>query len=521
GDFLDDDGSGTLVFRHALVRDVAYAGLPFRLRRDMHNRVGTTIETRLADPATESELLSLHFFHAGAYDKAWAYSRVAGERAHSRYAYVEASDFFERAIESARRETTVPAPEVATVFEKLGDVRTLAGASHDAITAYRRARKHLADASTASADLMYKEAILEQRLGKFTKSLALLSHGMHQLEGLNDPHAASVRAKLATRYGFARYLQGRAKDAIKWCEIGVSEARRGTDKMALAMAYNALQLAYLRTDQEPDRPYGALAMRTYEQLEDLPGQGHSANTLAIAAHRAGRWDEAEQLFGHAAEIFGRIGDITNESNAIYNRADLLIRQCRFADAEPLLREVVETARAVDDEELVALALRELARAQSGMGKSADADELFGEARERLAALGLRHELVTFDAARAEAALRAGDAHTALHLADEAIRLSHELDGSEVTPWLDRIRADALIALGATDEAATIIEHGLAADGTGDGGYDRAMLLLIAARLAERRGEPAQPLESEAAQILRALGVVTPATGRVAAGTSSG
>jgi class 3 adenylate cyclase/tetratricopeptide (TPR) repeat protein len=416
GEFLDDDGT-TLSFRHTLVREVAYAGLPFRLRRDMHQRVGNKLEARLADPGTEPELLSLHFFHAGDYGRAWTYSRAAGERAHSRYAYVEAAEFFERAIESATRGGGVDDAELAWVFERLGDVRSLAGASRKAIAAFQAARRHLAEAPIASADLMYKEAILSQRLGRFTPSLGLLTLGLNRIAGLDDPSAAAVRGKLATRYGFARYLQGRSIDAIRWCRRGVDEAAQGNDKCALAMAYNALELAYLQTDLPPDGPYGELAMRTYEEAGDLPGQGHSANTLAIAAHKEGRWDDAEQLFGRAAEIFGRIGDIVNECNAVYNRADLLLRQGRYADAEGPLRDVLDTARAVDDEELVSLAMRELARACSGVGKFDEAEHLFDEAAARFTALGLPHELATLQAARAEAASGSGTVNEVGEAAD--------------------------------------------------------------------------------------------------------
>ena len=505
GEFLDGDGT-MLRFRHTLVRDVAYAGLPFRLRREMHQRVGSNLEARLPDPAAESELLSLHFFHAGSYDKAWTYSRAAGERAHSRYAYVEAAEFFERAIESAKRQGDVADAEIATVFERLGDVRSLAGASHDAIAAYRAARRHLSDAPTASADLMYKEAILSQRLGRFAPSLALLTNGMHRVADLDDPSAAAVRGKLATRYGFARYLQGRSADAIRWCSRGVSEASRGDDKCALAMAYNALELAYLHSDRAPDGPYGELAMQTYEEAGDLSGQGHSANTLAIAAHKEGRWADAEQLFGRAAEIFGRIGDIANESNAIYNRADLLLRQGRYADAEGPLRAVMETARAVDDEELVSLALRELARTCSGIGKYTEADDLFDEAAGKLAALGLRHELVILRVAAAESALHRGDLGDALRLADSAAGLAREVGDAAAAPWVHRVRAEAFLALGAADDAAAQVELGLSATSGSDGGYERALLLRTSARVAEARGDDARALRREAEQVLTSLGV---------------
>ena len=90
-------------FRHALVRDAAYEGLPYRRRATSHERVGETIERAAAEPEDEAALLSLHFFHAHEFEKAWRYSCIAGERAAAIYANVEAAAFFERALAAARR----------------------------------------------------------------------------------------------------------------------------------------------------------------------------------------------------------------------------------------------------------------------------------------------------------------------------------------------------------------------------------------------------------------------------------
>ena len=504
-DFLDPDGAEGLRFRHALIRDVAYAGLPFRLRREMHERAGRAIEARLGSNEIEAELLSMHFFHAGSYDKAWTYSRMAGERAHSRYAYVEAAEFLERAIESVRRGAAIADHHTAAVLQTLGDVRTLAGSSREAIDAYRRARRYLAGNPVATGELMFKEACIEQRLGKFTQSLQLIRRGLHQLADTPGAPAAAVRSKLATRYGFGRYLQGRAPEAIRWCRIGAEEAQRADDKASLAMSYNGLFLAHLRGAREPDAPYGRMALQLYEAIDDLSGQGHCANNLAIAAHQAGQWADAEQLFGRAGEIFARIGDVANESNAVYNRSDLLVRQARFAEAEPLLRDVLRTAHAVDDGELIALALRECARACAGMGRHKEARALFDDASKRFDELGLGHELITLDAAVAEALLRAGEPAEAVLVLDRALDHAGRAAAADAIPTLHRLRAVALIELGRFADAAAAVEDGIRADNGGDGGYERAMLLRAYARLESHAN--VQHLEVEAELTLRALGVV--------------
>src|SRR5262249_14915373 len=60
--YLDEGPDGELRFRHALVRDAAYEGLPYRRRRRLHERVGCTLEALTPSPEDEAALLSLHFF---------------------------------------------------------------------------------------------------------------------------------------------------------------------------------------------------------------------------------------------------------------------------------------------------------------------------------------------------------------------------------------------------------------------------------------------------------------------------
>jgi predicted ATPase len=98
--FVEDQGAGRYRFQHALMRDVAYEGLPYRRRKQLHARVGNAI---LASTPDQAEVLSLHFFLAGDDRLAWRYSVIAARRAESAYANVEASRFFRRAIDVAER----------------------------------------------------------------------------------------------------------------------------------------------------------------------------------------------------------------------------------------------------------------------------------------------------------------------------------------------------------------------------------------------------------------------------------
>src|SRR6185437_16400024 len=140
--FIVRDEFGNLAFRNALLRDSAYNGLSFRVRRQLHSRAGDT----LAHVATETGddlagLLSFHYLHAQRSEEAWAYALHAAEKAKDVYANVEAAEYFERAIVASRRLPDLEPVAVAATHEDLGDARNLTGDYAAAAHAYRAARR--------------------------------------------------------------------------------------------------------------------------------------------------------------------------------------------------------------------------------------------------------------------------------------------------------------------------------------------------------------------------------------------
>jgi tetratricopeptide (TPR) repeat protein len=499
---------GRLRFRHTLMRDVAYEGLPFSRRKQLHDQVGRSIEASSTTPESQCELLSLHFFHAGRFEKAWHYSVVAGERARAKFANGEAIDFFQRAVESARRSDGIPAHEVGTVLERLGDVRDLAGLPTGAVEAFRQARRFVRDDQVALATLMVKEARTYQRLGKVSQSLGIITRALHSLGGETTPEARRTRSMLATRYAWGRLTQGRHADALRWATLAAREAEDSADKATLAQAYNGLHAAHHYAGTPEDLPYARLALLAYEELGDLGGIGHSANNLGVRADDEGRWNEARELFERAGRSFRRLGDEANQANAVYNLGEMLVRQGRADEAEPLLTDVVRIARAVEDAELVALAMREHGRALAAVGRHDDALQQLDGARARFTALGATSELVAVGTAEAECLLLAGRD-------DEAFAALRGAEGVHADMLPDRsvarLRGFLLLATGRPDEAREAFEYAAgstdSADDAREAGFAQRGRALLATDLADEHQHRAA---SQAR--LEPLGVeVTPTT----------
>jgi class 3 adenylate cyclase/tetratricopeptide (TPR) repeat protein len=508
-DFIESDGDDRLRFRHALIRDVAYAGLPYRLRRQLHQQVGQALEIVGTDREDLADQLAMHFFHAANYEKAWTYSRRAADRAQAHYAHIEAMEFLERALEAARHLSELASSRLASVYEQLGDVRDIAGLSTEAADAYHRGRRFAAGDPVVLARMIFKEASIDQRLGKFAASLRLLSRGRAVLDGVTGADADAARSRLATRYAFGRYLQGKYQDAMRWSAIGASEARRAGDRDALAYAYNTMHLAYLHAGLAEEQPFGELALAIYEQLDDLRMQGHCLNNIAIGAMQDGRWTLSSDLLDRAAELFRRVGDTANEANTVYNRADLMIRQGRFDEVAPLLASALRAARAVDDHELVALVLRERGRMLCGIGQRDEALALFDDARGRLTSLGLRQELIGLDGAVAECLMLSGRLDEASTVVAGALARARALRANMLLAPLLRIQGFGLLAAGRVDEARSVLQAGLRSPDGADGQHEQALMMMAMAQISDEQQEGgAQDLHQRSREILDRLGVVT-------------
>ena len=105
GHFLVEQPDGTVRFRHILLRDVAYDGLSFRARRQMHDRAGEILEQRPRSRTPWPSCCRSTSTAPDASRESWQYSCLAGERAQRNGASVEAAAFYERALDAAAAST--------------------------------------------------------------------------------------------------------------------------------------------------------------------------------------------------------------------------------------------------------------------------------------------------------------------------------------------------------------------------------------------------------------------------------
>ncbi|MEO9174184.1 MAG: adenylate/guanylate cyclase domain-containing protein, partial [Gaiellales bacterium] len=245
GDLLLADGEGGLSFRHGLLRDAAYHGLPFRRRRLLHRRVAESLEQRAdGDLGAVAGDLTYHFYEAGTWSKALRYGLLAGSQARAVYANVDAAVVLERAVAAGARWRAARPETVARAAEALGDVRLALGQLDRAQLAYVTARRRVRGDAVERARLLRKEGAVAHRLGRYPAAIRTLTGALALLEGVSSPPAMAQRARIEALLGIVNLWYGRPRASVEWLTRAISDGESVDAKKALAHALAGIDQAY-------------------------------------------------------------------------------------------------------------------------------------------------------------------------------------------------------------------------------------------------------------------------------------
>jgi tetratricopeptide (TPR) repeat protein len=499
--------NGTYEFRHAIVRDVAYAGLPYRRRQALHLRAGDAAEALAGvDVEAAAEVLSLHFTLGGDHERAWRYAQIAAAKARDAFANVEAATHYRRALDAGRRLDRVTDLERAELYFELGDVCERAAMFDAALDAYRTATRIVADDPIRYVTALLKQAHAKERAGAFVAALRTVNRGLAMLEGRDDVDAGIRRAQLAASAATIRWAQERSRDALERAERAIAAARAVGERATLAQVLMIADFADFACHGLTTGERTREALTIFIDLQDLPHEAQARGNLGFLAACGARWNEAIEWCTTARDLFDRCGDAVGAGIATRNLGEMLVDQLRPEDAEPLLTDAARVLRSVGYNDGAAEAELQIARAWTLEGRYDEAEAALDRITEEMAVMGKTAS--EFETALARANLLLGRSEPAKALA--LLTRAEKAAGTEADQFVARLalaRANATAALGDIDAAEAALALGLEAARERALPYEEAMLLVLADDIARQFGRPSDPSVRQAAETtLAGLGV---------------
>jgi len=476
-EFLEPISPEIRRFSHQLIREVAYDALPYGRRADLHARTAGAIQLKAGSEAEQhAELLSLHCFYGEQFEPAWHYSRLAAERARSRYAVVEAAALYGRALKAGEQVPTLDPGSLAEVDGTLGELYHDLGELETAEAAFRRGIRRAREHPTAAARLELELIRLLYVRGQHTVALRWASRAERTLGDLSGEEVRLLRARIAVRRSRISHHLGRYKNALRFAEAAIDLAQQAGDRMTLAEALEYADASAMELGLPAGR--GAeRALAIYQELGMLGEEARVRNTLGVLAYHHGDWQEALTHYGMAETGFTQSGRRWNAAIASANSAEILADQGRLQEARDELERAMLVWRGCGADSEIAFGQYQLGRIAARLGQGDEAATQLEAAREHYVTAGELTELAVVDALRAEALMLAGDRDGALALAEDVLGRARALGGvAAMTPLLQRVRAACLLDAGEPAAAEETLRSALDAARSRKAGHEIAFAL---------------------------------------------
>lgn len=437
-EFITTDGA-SFAFRNALVREVAYEGLAFHRRRQLHAIVADALGDAGLEPASQ---LPVHLVRAERWADAWATARRAAEHARDQGANAVAGELYDMALRASRRLDVADA-EVAGTALAAGDVWERAGVWDRALRCYDIAAASTTD-RTGHLAVTLRRARTHEGAGRYPQALRLYRRVITATASCAGTTGPALLAQAHAGYASARLGQGRAADAVAHGQQAVALADLADDDATLAHAYHLLDRAHTALgDHTTAARHRDAALPIFAALGDLAAQGTVLYDLGRDAQRAGRFEEALWLYERSHDARSRAGDVLHVAASANAIGEALLVLGRHDDAHARFTEALRAWRGARAPRGVAEATRNLGIVALRDGRYAEAVNLLEEAADLAARVGDDTLVDQIQLPLAEALLASARYVEAWDAASRALGAA----GTDVAGTAHRLRGEALLRTG--------------------------------------------------------------------------
>jgi ATP/maltotriose-dependent transcriptional regulator MalT len=442
-------------FKHILIREVAYAGVPKEVRARLHQSHARWLQERAGEELLE--IRAYHLDHAAqllaeldgaaplelAREAAEAL-QSAGKRALARESNQAARKLLLRAVELG---PTLKRRYLAAVAAwRLTDWPAVAS-EMEAVLAEARAegdRELEGRALTALAEVAHlRDADLERAREHAEQALAVLPE-----DDVARVEALLVRGQIA-------WGEGRLADDKLFTKEALELARQaGRKDLESQAAQHLAQIFVARMELEHAEPVIARACELADESGSIEARAYALAARARFVNMKGDLDAAEEAFQSALELFDEAGNTWSRGRSLLGLAWVVWRKGDLERAERLLRDSIRLLKPLEDRGTLCESQRSLAQLLVAQGRLEEAERVALESRKTVGPQDQTSRATTRMALGIVRSAQGRDAE-AEELLREALDVVSGTDFVFTRYEILRSLHDLVVKLGREDEAAEI------------------------------------------------------------------
>ncbi|MBN1813967.1 MAG: tetratricopeptide repeat protein [Anaerolineae bacterium] len=502
-----DKPEPSYLFRQMIIWDVVYQNLLFSQRCQIHRALAGWYElTYGGSPeqlAPYYPLLAHHYNRAEDTEQERLYAYRAAGQAAARFANVEATTYFSRALELTPQDDLAQRYDLLLAREKLHDLQGAREAQVEDLSALEDLADTMDDVHK-KASVALRQANYAERTGAYLEAITVAQEAVRWASIVQD---SDLQASGLAQLGLITRRQGDYEDAASWYQralalltadgsqtaeravllsdvlngLGVVHRQQGNFSAAVECDQEALDLsrawanrrgealalnglgssAYYQRNLTAALTFHRRALKIRQTMGDLAGEGTSLYNLAITSLELGEYGLTRDYFLQALRIQQSTGNRWEEVN-VWNGLGVLYQELgNLFKARDSLERGLALSREIGDEAGEAYILVNLGPLARDMGDLETAEARLKDGLALAEAQADRYLLSSFLSYLADVDLQMDRFEQAIERAEQALEIRRELDMPLRTTADLAILAAAHNGLGEHTQATNCTEQALA------------------------------------------------------------
>ncbi len=478
------DTGTSYLFRHALLRDVAYEGILYARRRELHRSVAQCIERLYAERLDEYlALLAQHYLLAEAWLAAFEYHLAAGRQAQHRYANRDALALFKTALRVVQNLPELLPPLLYTeesshkyllhileIYQRSGDIHVLLGAYEEAQESYQGALEMVnewcrfhglsgdSNGQSPTLPMPFSEitvclhrqiAIVHERRADYEQALDWIERGLQR--ATPDTPTELGRCYLLGAGIYQR--QGHYARSLNWVQRGLQVIKEQHSHSDMAHAYYTLGGTYSKLGRTQEAITAVeQSLHLYEEIGHIDGQANAHINLSNVLADSGNWRAAISHGQSAMELKETIGDVHGQAIIANNLGDLKRHMGDYESAMEYFHIALEKFYVLGSDYGMAVLHMNMGSVSLRQGFLPATRYHLDESKRLFAQTGTQEFLAELYAIYAELALAEKTPQEGLQWVEQSLALAQQLNARADEGMARRIRGVMLRTLGRRQEA---------------------------------------------------------------------